>query len=212
MPEAHAAPPAFCCSSAISRSPSVGRACRHDGHERKFSQETLPGPGSECQEGFQADRVSAFVYAGFVKWLWTCGSINAFRGRFSGGPFDGQSQNTKTDEGRNALKWLVLCEIASSDSVHRYWREQRESGRNVAKSGWNTVWQVHRSRHRKTAQRPANKGPNSKTPPRAGCPRERRCIQDNGGGGGNRTRVRKCVHMRLYVRSLCLKIRRPRTL
>ncbi|HOQ90447.1 MAG TPA: hypothetical protein PLX03_09950, partial [Candidatus Hydrogenedentes bacterium] len=96
-------------------SPSVGRACRHDGHERKFSQETLPDPGSECQEGFQADRVLSFVYAGFVKRLWTRGSINAFVGRFSGRPFGGQSQNTETNERQNALKWWVLCEIASSD-------------------------------------------------------------------------------------------------
>jgi len=113
--EAHAAPPAFCCSVAISRSPGREQIYRYGVHERKFSQETLPDPGSECQEGFPADRVWAFVYAGFVKRLWTFGSINAFRGRFSGGPLDGQSQNTKTDDYRNALKRQALCEIVSSD-------------------------------------------------------------------------------------------------
>jgi hypothetical protein len=54
----------------------------HHVRKRKSSQETLPGPGSESQEGFQADRVSAFVYAGFGKRLWTRGSINGIWGRF----------------------------------------------------------------------------------------------------------------------------------
>ena len=31
----------------------------------------------------------------------------------------------------------------------------------------------------------------------------------NGGGGGNRTRVRKCVHVSVYVRSLLIRIRHP---
>ena len=126
-----------------------------------------------------------------------------------GRPFDGRSQNAKTDERHKALKWLVLCEIVSSDSVHRYWREQRDSGRNVARLGGNAGRQVHRPGWRETAQSPANKGPKRKTPPRAGCPRERGCILNNGGGGGNRTRVRKRVGMCDYVRSLRLGFARP---
>jgi len=62
---------------------------------------------------------------------------------------------------------------------------------------------------RETAQTPANKGPKRKTPPRASCPRERGCILENGGGGGNRTRVRKCFHERIYVRSLSFRSSPP---
>ena len=82
-------------------------------------------------------------------------------------------------------------------------------GEKCGESSGNAGWQVHRLGRPETAQRPANKGPNSKTPPRAGCPRERRCIQDNGGGGGNRTRVRKRFHERIYVRSLSFKSSPP---
>jgi len=35
-------------------------------------------------------------------------------------------------------------------------------------------------------------------------PRETGLSFLNGGGGGNRTRVRRCVHVRVYVRSLSL--------
>ncbi len=58
------------------------------------------------------------------------------------------------------------------------------------------------------ARRPANTGRNSETLPRAVCPRERCCRFVNGGGGGNRTRVRRRFNVSLYVRSLSFVIRR----
>src|SRR5690606_32250710 len=42
-------------------------------------------------------------------------------------------------------------------------------------------------------------------------PRETGLSFLNGGGGGNRTRVRRCVHVCLYVRSPSIEIRRPGT-
>ena len=53
----------------------------------------------------------------------------------------------------------------------------------------------------------------SRTLPASGGPRLNFCYFSgkilNGGGGGNRTRVRKCVHEGVYVHSPSFKIRHP---